>query len=410
MAITPQTINEINRLAELMGSMFAPAEFYPGCEVKSVADKDLYATDNGWIEAVVGQHNQQRCRWRGQFPNVQVGDYVDVLFFASYRLFVVFGQGGSSALSRVNLLHKLDATTDPTISDDNDDGYSVGSVWINVTDGKAFICSDATAGAAVWDQINRALAAQAETDAGTDDERVVTPLKLASVPVDHVKVSKLVASDGSPDPALNIDAVGDVFLNGKQAFRSTDAWLRLNQDGDFTNGVYTPGPLRADGGWLLQGAGWLVGGTTVTNGLDVSSGVFGLPSGTTVNDIDIVAANNDNALITSGGVWDHTQATAGVHGLAANEHVLGSNVSGHKVESGSRSVAVTTLGNVYYSVADHTVTFPLAFSATPVVVACSQDVASMFSACKSITTTGFLLRGGAAGPVTASVGWIAKGA
>lgn len=95
--LAPETIAAIRLLADDLQALFAPPELIPGCEVLSVADKDLYAADNGWIETRVGQHNQQRCRWRGQFAGVDVGDFVDVLFFASYRLFVVFGQGGSGA-------------------------------------------------------------------------------------------------------------------------------------------------------------------------------------------------------------------------------------------------------------------------------------------------------------------------
>jgi hypothetical protein len=96
--ISNDTLKEVQRLATEMNAMFTPPEYIAGCEVKDVTDKDQYAADNGWVEAVVGQHNQQRCRWRGQFNNIAVGDYVDVLYFASYRLFVVWGQGGSAAL------------------------------------------------------------------------------------------------------------------------------------------------------------------------------------------------------------------------------------------------------------------------------------------------------------------------
>lgn len=43
------------------------------------------------------------------------------------------------------------ATTDPTADDDELDGYSVGSRWINNTDGDTFFCKDASQGAAVWE-------------------------------------------------------------------------------------------------------------------------------------------------------------------------------------------------------------------------------------------------------------------
>jgi hypothetical protein len=42
------------------------------------------------------------------------------------------------------------ATTAPTVDDDINDGYSVGSVWIDVTQKEAYVLVDSTAGLAVW--------------------------------------------------------------------------------------------------------------------------------------------------------------------------------------------------------------------------------------------------------------------
>jgi hypothetical protein len=43
---------------------------------------------------------------------------------------------------------------------------------------------------------------------------------------------------------------GEIYLGGKQAFNtSNDGYLRLNNAGHFTNGVYTPGQIRAAGGF-----------------------------------------------------------------------------------------------------------------------------------------------------------------
>lgn len=47
-------------------------------------------------------------------------------------------------------LNKWNATTAPTVNEDSGDGYAVGSVWIDTTNGKAYTCLDATVGAAVW--------------------------------------------------------------------------------------------------------------------------------------------------------------------------------------------------------------------------------------------------------------------
>lgn len=41
-------------------------------------------------------------------------------------------------------------TAAPTVNDDVDLGYAVGSIWIDVTADKAYICLDNTDGAAVW--------------------------------------------------------------------------------------------------------------------------------------------------------------------------------------------------------------------------------------------------------------------
>jgi hypothetical protein len=48
------------------------------------------------------------------------------------------------------ILHNYAATAAPGAGDDSADGYSVGSVWIDVTNDDAYICVDATATAAVW--------------------------------------------------------------------------------------------------------------------------------------------------------------------------------------------------------------------------------------------------------------------
>lgn len=96
--INPDLFQEVTQLADLLRAKFSPTEFIPGCLVKSVADKSQYATNNGWIEAVCGQHNQQRVRWKSN-ETVAVNDYVDVLYFPDRRLFEAYGLGGSGAIA-----------------------------------------------------------------------------------------------------------------------------------------------------------------------------------------------------------------------------------------------------------------------------------------------------------------------
>ncbi len=48
-----------------------------------------------------------------------------------------------------------EATTDPTVDDDADAGYTVGMIWVNTATGEAFLLVDATPGAAVWVSISQ---------------------------------------------------------------------------------------------------------------------------------------------------------------------------------------------------------------------------------------------------------------
>jgi hypothetical protein len=52
--------------------------------------------------------------------------------------------GGTAGINKTN------ATTAPTVNDDSDDGYVVGSLWVDVTNDIFYICLDSTVGAAVW--------------------------------------------------------------------------------------------------------------------------------------------------------------------------------------------------------------------------------------------------------------------
>ena len=50
------------------------------------------------------------------------------------------------------------------------------------------------------------------------------------------------------------------------AIQATDTWLRLNQAGSYTSGVYTPGVLRSDGGIVSGGGSSQGAGTIIATG------------------------------------------------------------------------------------------------------------------------------------------------
>ena len=60
---------------------------------------------------------------------------------------------GIEALAAVNVFSKIDATVAPAVTNDNTEGYEIGSLWIDVTADKAYVCLDITTGTAVWTEI-----------------------------------------------------------------------------------------------------------------------------------------------------------------------------------------------------------------------------------------------------------------
>lgn len=60
------------------------------------------------------------------------------------------------------------ATTAPTATDDSGSGYTVGSVWVDVTNDKSYTCVDATATSAVWSSGGQGKVLQVVQDVKTD--------------------------------------------------------------------------------------------------------------------------------------------------------------------------------------------------------------------------------------------------
>jgi len=61
---------------------------------------------------------------------------------------------GAAVWRQINPLDNLAATVAPTVNDDVTAGYDVGSKWLDTTADTAYICLDSTTGAAVWSSID----------------------------------------------------------------------------------------------------------------------------------------------------------------------------------------------------------------------------------------------------------------
>ena len=53
----------------------------------------------------------------------------------------------------INPLNRLVATSDPTTSNDDIQGFEIGSLWLNTTSNNVFMCCDSTTSTAVWKQL-----------------------------------------------------------------------------------------------------------------------------------------------------------------------------------------------------------------------------------------------------------------
>ena len=75
--------------------------------------------------------------------------YTDAPGAASWREVVTSTRAPNAiAAPKVNR-----TAANPTTAADTDAGYAPGSLWINSSDGGVFVCTDAAAAAAVWEEI-----------------------------------------------------------------------------------------------------------------------------------------------------------------------------------------------------------------------------------------------------------------
>lgn len=96
----------------------------------------------------------------------------------------------------------LSAAVAPSAVDDSDDGYSVGSVWIDTTTGKIYQCVDSSVGTAVWneltdDQTGVEITALLEALAGTNKLKALAIQGISGVDKLFVGSATADATDGT---------------------------------------------------------------------------------------------------------------------------------------------------------------------------------------------------------------------
>lgn len=133
--------------------------------------------------------------------------------------------GSTTNVSESSLKNSFAETTDPGVSDDNTQDYQIGSLWINVTLDKAFICLNAATGAAVWTQTT----ASGSTDADAIHDNVAAEISAVAAKGTPTAADFLLiedAADSDNKKSITIGDLpggggGDVSLGNGYAFSTT---------------------------------------------------------------------------------------------------------------------------------------------------------------------------------------------
>lgn len=137
------------------------------------------------------------------------------------------------------LKNKYSATVDPTVNDDADDSYDVGSSWVNTNTERAYVCLDTTVGAAVWKEVtpmaqaNLSAASAPTTGDDSDDGYAV-----GSVWVDTTADVAYICTDPSVGAA-----VWEIITPETLSNLAASTAPSVNDD---SSGGYRPGSIWAD--------------------------------------------------------------------------------------------------------------------------------------------------------------------
>ena len=113
------------------------------------------------------------------------------------------------------------ATAAPGATDDSAAGYAVGSVWIDTTNDRAYICVDATASAAVWRQ-GVIQATQAALEAETNEDTCVPPDLIKHSPGVAKAWCTISAAGLLNSPDYNIASITDTGVGDRTIVIDTD--------------------------------------------------------------------------------------------------------------------------------------------------------------------------------------------
>jgi hypothetical protein len=209
----------------------------------------------------------------GLIANVAVGDVVDLLNSGC-----VFA--GIPGASRDNLA----ATTDPVVGSDNTLDYGPGSVWINTTNSRVWMCLSAATGAAVW------LLDGVVPGVGVDPATMLTQFGASAFGAafsNFTEEGNLYRNVGNPiaqNAADTTDDIMDGFVLPANAFDQAKRGICLTFQGKFA--------ANGNNKRIKVWANPTMAGQTVTAGVISGGTVSGVGSGVLLLDSAVQTGNN----------------------------------------------------------------------------------------------------------------------
>lgn len=211
-----------------------------------------------------------------------------------------------------NLKIKLDATQAPTVNNDIDEGYAVGSVWVDITNDKGYLCLDNADGAAVWTEVT--LAGNGYTNLTSFVDQTAWRLFYSNTDGDVIELA--LGADGTYLKS-NGPAVAPAFGTPAGAGDMLKATYDSDEDGDID--VAAGGTEKSS--WTLYAIPYL-SGTTAFGEIPIGTAEYALTVNAGVNGYDWTELNFMADLIDDTSPQLGGQLQSGAHSINFTEQVL----------------------------------------------------------------------------------------
>tara|TARA_R110000824_G_scaffold264052_1_gene452843 strand:+ start:204 stop:824 length:621 start_codon:yes stop_codon:yes gene_type:complete len=196
----------------------------------------------------------------GRTSSVLASDLASAPFDPAYLLF----SGGVWIYAPPpagGILNNYSAIANPGVNDDSGAGYSVGSEWINTITGAVFKNVDASAGAAVWEQINLTGAANEEAVTVDFAYNDISPVVVATLNAgDKVIISEikttLAFNDAAAFVRLGTPASPDLLMGASDSKVTRTGTYSSQQNQDILAGtnlqlIISPGAATVGTGQVI---------------------------------------------------------------------------------------------------------------------------------------------------------------